>query len=101
MSNMSGQFRAIGVGQSVTIEIKARESDTYKAYSIVGQGSYTDQADLGTQERFETQSSSIQAHKDNAPDDDESLSQQHRDNNLRRNKDDDHNNNRDNTNNPN
>jgi hypothetical protein len=92
MSNMSGQFRAIRVGQSVTIEIKARESDTFKAYSIVGQGSYTDQADLGTQERYETQSSSIQSHVGNVPEDDESLNQQHRENNLRRNEDDDHDN---------
>jgi hypothetical protein len=92
MSNMSGQFRAIRKGQSVTIEIKARESDTYKAYSIVGEGSYTDQADLGVQERYETQSSSIKAHVGNVPEDDESLNQQHRDNNLRSNQDDDHNN---------
>jgi hypothetical protein len=92
MSDMSGQFRAIRVGQSVTIEIKARESDTFKAYSIVGQGSYTDQADLGTQERFQTQSSSIKAGVAGVPDDDESLSQQHRENNLRRNEDDDHDN---------
>jgi len=93
MSDMSGQFRAIRVGQSVTIEIRARESNSYKAYSIVGQGSFTDQADLGVQERFQTQSSSIEAHVGNTPNDDESLAQQHRDNDLRRDEDDDHDNN--------
>ena len=92
MSGMSGSFVALREGQSVTLEIKARESDTYKAYSIVGQGSYTDQADLGVQERYETQSSSIQSHVQNVPEDDESLNQQHRDNNLKRNEDDDHDN---------
>jgi hypothetical protein len=92
MSDLSGQFRAIRVGQSVTIEIAARESDSYKAYSIVGEGSYTDQADLGTQERYETSSSSIKAGVGNVPEDDESLNQQHRDNDLRSNQDDDHDN---------
>jgi len=92
MSGLSGNFVALREGQSVTLEIKARESDTYKAYSIVGQGSYTDRADLGTQERYETQDSSIKAHVQNVPEDDESLNQQHRDNNLQRDKDDDHNN---------
>jgi hypothetical protein len=93
MSDMSGQFRAIRVGQSVTIEIRSRESNSYKASSIVGEGSYTDQADLGTQERYETQSSSIKAHVANTPEDDEALNQQHRQNNLRRDEDDDHDNN--------
>jgi len=93
MSNMSSQFRSINVGQSVTIEIAARESDTFKAYSIAGQGSYTDQADLGTQERYEVNSASIKAHVGNVPEDDESLNQQHRQNDLKRNEDDDHDNN--------
>jgi hypothetical protein len=91
MSGLSGNFTALSVGQSVTLEIKARESDTYKAYSVVGQGSYTDQADLGTQERYETQDSSIKAHVGNVPEDDESLNQQHRTNDLRRQDDDDDN----------
>jgi hypothetical protein len=93
MSSMTGQFEAIRVGQSVTIEIAARESNSYKAYSIINQGSYTDRADLGTQEKYETSSSSIQAHVGNVPEDDESLSQQHRQNDLKRNEDDDHDNN--------
>jgi len=93
MSNMSGQFVAIRKGQSVTLEIRARENDTFKAYTLINEGSYTHQADLGTQERYETQSSSIKAHVANVPEDDESLSQQHRQNDLRRNEDDDHDNN--------
>jgi len=92
MSNLSGQFVGLRVGQSVTIEIAARESNSYKAYSIIDQGSYTAREDLGTQEKYETDASSIKAHVGNVPDDDESLSQQHRDNNLRRNNDDDHSN---------
>jgi len=93
MSSLSKNFIALRVGQSVTIEIAARESDSYKAYSIIDQGSYTNREDLGTQERYETQSSSIKAHVGNVPDDDESLNQQHRDNNLRHSEDDDHDNN--------
>jgi hypothetical protein len=89
MTGLSGNFIALREGQSVTLEIKARESDTYKAYSIVGQGSYTDGADLGTQERYETQDASIKAHVGNVPEDDESLNQQHRDNHLKRGDDDD------------
>jgi hypothetical protein len=92
MSDMSGQFRAIGVGQSVTMSIARRESNSYLAYSIRAEGSYVERADLGTQERFETQGSSIKAHKANTPEDDESLSQQHRQNDLRRDEDDDHDN---------
>lgn len=84
MSGMSGQFVAIRVGQSVTLEIAARESDSYKAYSLRDQDSYVQGLDLGTQERYETQSSSIKAHVGNVPEDDESLNQQHRNNNLRR-----------------
>jgi hypothetical protein len=93
MSSLSENFIAIRKGQSVTLEIRARENDTYKAHSIIAQGSYTHQADLGTQERFETQSSSIKAHVGNVPEDDEALSQQHRQNDLRRYEDDDHDNN--------
>lgn len=87
MSNMSGNFVAIRVGQAVTIEIAARESDSYKAYSIVDQDSYVRGDNLGTQENFETQGSSIKAHVGNVPEDDESLGQQHRKNNLRRDED--------------
>jgi hypothetical protein len=93
MSSLSQNFIALRKGQSVTLEIASRESDSYKAYSIRDQGSYTKGADLGTQERFETSSSSIQAHVGNVPEDDESLGQQHRQNNLRRDEDDDHDNN--------
>jgi hypothetical protein len=92
MSDMSNQFVAIRVGQSVTMEIAARESDSYKAYSIRDQDSYVQGDDLGTQERYQTASSSIKAHVGNVPEDDESLNQQHRDNNLRHDKDDDHDN---------
>jgi len=92
MSSLSQNFIALRKGQSVTLEIAARESDSYKAYSIRDQGSYTQGADLGTQEKWETASSSIKAHVGNVPEDDESLSQQHRDSNLRRNDDDDHSN---------
>jgi len=92
MSNMTGQFRAIGVGQSVTISIAARESDSYKAYAIVAEGSYVRGNDLGVREEFETAGSSIKAHVQNVPEDDESLNQQHRDGNLHRDKDDDHDN---------
>jgi hypothetical protein len=92
MSDMSDNFVAIRVGQSVTLEIAARESDSYKAYSIRDQDSYVQGNDLGTQERYETQSSSIKAHVGNVPEDDEALNQQHRQNNLQRNQDDSHDN---------
>src|SRR4051812_48039954 len=92
MSSLSNNFIALKVGQSVTIEIAARESNSYKAYSIIDQGSYTAREDLGTQEKYETSSSSIKAHVGNVPDDDESLNQQHRENNLRHDNDDDHSN---------
>ena len=92
MSDLSGAFRAIGVGQSVQVEIARRESNSYLAYSIRFEGSYVPGNDLGTQERYETQGSSIKAHVGNVPEDDEALNQQHRDNNLRRNEDDDHDN---------
>jgi hypothetical protein len=92
MSDMSGAFRAIGVGQSVQIEIARRESNSYLAYSIRFEGSYVPGTDLGAREEFETQGSSIKAHVQNVPEDDESLAQQHRDSNLRRPQDDDHDN---------
>ena len=82
----------IRVGQSVTLEVAARESDSYKAYSIRDQDSYTPRVDLGTQERYQTSASSIKAHVGNVPEDDEALNQQHRGNNLRRDEDDDHHN---------
>jgi outer membrane receptor protein involved in Fe transport len=92
MSDMSSQFVAIRVGQSVSFSIARRESNSYLAYSIVSEGSYVNRADLGTREEFEVNSASIKAHVGNVPEDDESLSQQHRDNNLRRQQDDDHDN---------
>jgi hypothetical protein len=92
MSGLSDNFVAIRVGQSVTLEIAARESDSYKAYAIRDQNSYVKGDDLGTQERYETQSGSIKAHVGNVPEDDESLGQQHRDNDLRHDEDDDHDN---------
>lgn len=84
MSDMSDNFVAIRVGQAVTLEIAARENDSYKAYSIIDQDSYVRGDNLGTQERYETNGSSIKAHVGNVPEDDESLNQQHRNNNLRR-----------------
>lgn len=84
MSGMSGQFRAVGVGQSYSITIMQRDNDSYLAVAYVSEGSYVLRNDLGTQERFETQQSSIKAHVGNVPEDDEALSQQHRNNNLRR-----------------
>jgi len=93
MSSLSNNFIALKVGQSVTIEIASRESDSYKAYSIIDQGSYTAREDLGTQEKYQTEASSIKAHVGNVPEDDEALSQQHRQNDLKRNEDDDHDNN--------
>jgi hypothetical protein len=92
MSHMSGAFRAIGVGQSVQMEIAARESNSYLAYTVRFEGSYVPGSDLGAREEFETAGSSIKAHVQNVPEDDESLAQQHRDSNLRRPQDDDHDN---------
>src|SRR5207248_193300 len=85
MSRLSGTFERHKVGEPVTLTVRARESDTYLGLRLVSEGSYVDQATLGTQERYETQSSSIKAHVGNVPEDDESLNQQHRDNDLRRN----------------
>jgi hypothetical protein len=92
MSDMSSAFRAIKDGQSATIEIAARESNSYKAYSIRAEGSYVHRSDFGADARFETQDGSIKAHVGNVPEDDEALNQQHRENNLRRDEDDDHDN---------
>jgi hypothetical protein len=92
MSDMSGQFEAVRVGQSYSITIMKRESDSYLAIAYVSEGSYVQRNDLGTREEFETRGSSIKAHVGNVPEDDESLSQQHRSNDLRHNQDDDHNN---------
>ena len=85
MSDMSGQFRAVGVGQSYSITIMPRESDSYLAIAYVSEGSYVQRNDLGTREEFETRGSSIKAHVGNVPEDDESLAQQHRKNDLKRN----------------
>lgn len=93
MSDMTGAFEAIRVGQSVSMQIAARESNSYLAYSILAEDSYVKGDDLGTQEKYETASSSIKAHVGNVPEDDEALSQQHRQNDLKRNEDDDHDNN--------
>jgi hypothetical protein len=89
MSNMSSAFAAIGVGQSVTITLMPRESNSYLALAITAEGSYVQRNDLGTREEFETRASSIKAHVGNVPEDDEALSQQHRTNDLRRDDDDD------------
>lgn len=89
MSDMSGQFRAVGVGQSYSITIMPRENDSYLAVAYVSEGSYVQRNDLGTREEFETRASSIKAHVGNVPEDDEALSQQHRRNDLRRDDDDD------------
>jgi hypothetical protein len=80
---------AIGVGQSVTIAVMPRESNSYLAWSITAEGSYVQRNDLGAREEFQTRASSIKAHVGNVPEDDEALAQQHRNNNLRRDDDDD------------
>jgi hypothetical protein len=92
MSDISSAFRSIKDGQSATIEVLRRESNTWKAYSIRSEGSYVHRADYGAAPNFETKDDSIKAHVGNVPEDDESLSQQHRENNLRRDEDDDHDN---------
>ena len=92
MSNMSSQFVAIKAGQSATFTIRGREHDSYLAYTLISEGSYVHQADLGTREEFQVRDSSIKAHVGNVPEDDEALAQQHRDNNLRRQDEDDHDN---------
>lgn len=92
MSRMSDNFVAIREGQSVTLTIIPRENDSYRAWYLVDQDSYTQRLNLGTEERFETQSSSIKAHVGNVPEDDEALGQQHRENNLQRKQDQDSNN---------
>lgn len=50
---------------------------------MIPEGSYVDQATLGSQERYETRGSSIKAHVANVPEDDAALNQQHRDDDLR------------------
>ena len=92
MSHMSSAFVAIRAGQSASFTIEARESNSYLAHTLVSEGSYVNGTDLGTQEVFQTRSSSIKAHVANVGEDDEALSQQHRDNNLRRQEADDHDN---------
>ena len=92
MSHMSSQFVAIRAGQSVSLSIERRESNSYLAHVFISEGSYVNRTDLGIREEFEVQSSSIKAHVANVPEDDESLSQQHRNSNLRRDEDDDHDN---------
>ena len=90
MSDMSSQFVAIKVGQSVSFSIEKRESNSYLAHVLVSEGSYVHRADFGASQVHETRDSSIKAHVAAVPDDDEALSQQHRDSNLRREEDDDH-----------
>jgi hypothetical protein len=85
MSHMSGQFRAVGVGQSYSLTVMPRESDSYLAVAYVSEGSYVQRNDLGAREEFETRESAIKAHVGNVPEDDESLAQQHRNNDLKRN----------------
>ncbi len=93
MEDMSNQFEAVRVGQSYSLTVMKRDSNSYLAVAYVSEGSYVQRNDFGTQERFETAGSSIQSHVQNVPEDDESLSQQHRQNNLKRDEDDDHDNN--------
>jgi hypothetical protein len=93
LSDFSKLFQAVGVGQSISLEILTREDDAYLAIGLVSEGSYVGQQDLGVREEFQTKESSIKAHVGNVPEDDESLSQQHRDNNLKRDQDDDDDNN--------
>ena len=79
MSKMSDQFQDISLGAAVSLQVEARESDTYLA---VGPGSDDSYA------ARDTQGASIRAHVGNVPDDDEALNQQHRDNELRRGQED-------------
>jgi hypothetical protein len=85
LSSLSGTFRNHDVGETVALLIQPRANDTYKVLSLISEGSYVNGDDLGVQERYETQDSSIKAHVGNVPEDDESLNEQHRDNDLRRN----------------
>jgi hypothetical protein len=85
MSHLSGTFDRHKVGEPITITVKGRDFDSYLGIRLISEGSYVDQATLGTQERYETQSSSIKAHVANVVEDDEALNQQHRDNDLKRN----------------
>ena len=81
----------LGDNQPFSLTVIPREFDTFLMTGYVSEGSYVNQDDLGVQERYETQGSSIKAHVGNVPEDDESLNQQHRDNNLRTKQDDDRN----------
>jgi hypothetical protein len=92
LSDLSGTFVAIRVGQSATLTIEKRASNSYLAHTLVSEGSYVQRTDFGTREEFETRGSSIKAHVGNVPEDDEALSQQHRTNDLRRQDEDDHDN---------
>ena len=92
LSAMSSQFVAIKAGQSATISIAKRESNSYLAYAIVSEGSYVHRADFGASQSHDMKADSIKAHVGNVPEDDEALSQQHRQNDLKRNDDDDHSN---------
>jgi hypothetical protein len=89
MSHLSGTFDRHKVGEPITITIRGRDHDSYLGLRLVSEGSYVDGATLGTQERYQTQGSSIKAHVGNVPEDDESLNQQHRDNDLKTDQDDD------------
>ena len=79
MSKVSEQFQAATVGSAISLQVEAREADTYLATGSGADESYADR---------DTQGASIKAHVGNTPDDDEALSQQHRDGDLRRGQDD-------------
>jgi hypothetical protein len=76
---VSEQFQAATVGSAISLQVEAREADTYLATGSGADESYADR---------DTQGASIKAHVGNTPDDDEALTQQHRDHDLRRGQDD-------------
>jgi hypothetical protein len=79
VSLLSDDAQAMPVGSSVSLEIEARESDTYLAVRSGSDDNFAER---------DTQGGSIKAHVGNGPDDDEAFTQQHRDENLRRQQDD-------------
>jgi hypothetical protein len=80
VSMLPDDEQTTSVGSAISLQVEARESDTYLAL-----GSTLDE---GNPDR-ETQGASIRAHVGNGPDDDEAFNQQHRGDDLRRQQDDD------------
>ena len=84
MSRMSDTYARHKRGEPIHIIVEERQNDTYRGVGFVASGSYVEGENLGVQERYETQESSIKAHVANVPEDDEALNQQHRQNDLKR-----------------